>query len=142
MDPLAEAALAANSQFYRALSLADLGAMQRVWLDSADAACTHPNAETLHGWESIRESWRAIFENQGPLHVWASDVTVRVYGQTAEVTCLENVDTSRAPGGGLAQARGTNVFRLVIGQWKLLEHHAAPRPLRRRRRAPARFSPN
>jgi hypothetical protein len=52
------------------------------------------------------------------------------------------VDTSRVPGGGVAQARGTNVFRLVAGEWKMLEHHATPLPARQRRRAPARYSSN
>jgi len=142
MNAVIESVVFANSQFYRALSLADLGAMQRLWLESPDAACTHPNGETLQGWEAIRESWRVIFENQGPLQVWASDVAVRVYGQTAEVTCRENIDTSRAPGGGLAQARAANVFRRMAGQWKMLEHHATPIPVRDRLRRPARFSPN
>ncbi len=124
MDPEAEAILQANDQFYRALSLADLGAMQRLWLESADTVCVHPGWRPVFGWDAICESWRAIFANQGPLRVWASDAQVRVFGQTAEVACLENVDTGQVTGAGLIQLRATNLFRRVGKEWKLLEHHA------------------
>lgn len=120
------AVLAANAQFYRALSLADLGAMQRVWLDRPEAVCGHPGQPAVYGWPAIRESWRQIFANQGPLRVWASDAQVRLYGRTAEVLCLENIDTGRVAGAGLIQTRAVNLFRLEAGEWKLLEHHASP----------------
>jgi len=142
MDEQTEAVLAANDNFYRALSLADFNAMQRVWLPSADAVCLHPGWPALHGWEAIRESWRSIFKNQGPLHVWASEPQVRIYNQTAEVTCLENIDTGQVAGAGVMQTRATNVFRLAEGHWKLLEHHAVPLPPGSARKMPERFSPN
>ncbi|MGH2523583.1 MAG: nuclear transport factor 2 family protein, partial [Anaerolineales bacterium] len=41
MSDVIEAVLSANDAFYRALSLADFNAMQRVWLDSPDAVCVH-----------------------------------------------------------------------------------------------------
>jgi ketosteroid isomerase-like protein len=126
MDPEAEAVIQANDQFYRALSLADLGAMQRLWLESVDAVCIHPGWRPVYGWEAIRDSWRAIFVNQGPLRIWASEAQARVFGQTAEVTCLENIDTGQVAGAGLIQTRATNIFRRVGAEWKLLEHHAVP----------------
>ena len=143
MGNVTEAVLAANNSFYNALSLADFAAMQRVWLDSPDAVCVHPGWPALHGWTAIGESWRNIFQNQGPLHVWARQVQVRLYGQTAEVTCLENIDMSQVAGTGIIQTRATNIFRLVAerGEWKMLEHHALPLPGGSVRR-PERFSPN
>ncbi|HLE30712.1 MAG TPA: nuclear transport factor 2 family protein [Anaerolineales bacterium] len=123
-----EAVLIANENFYRALSLADLGAMQRVWLASEDAVCLHPGWPPLHGWKAIHASWERIFENQGPLHVWPSDAEVRLFGQTAEVTCIENIDTARIAGSGVLQTRATNIFRLVSQAWKMLEHHAVSLP--------------
>jgi ketosteroid isomerase-like protein len=120
-----EAALErANAQFYAALSLADLGAMQRVWWASENAVCTHPGWQAIYGWSAIRESWQNIFAQQGPLHVWATEVQVRVYGQTAEVYCLENIDSGQLPNTGILQTQATNIFRLVKNDWKLLEHHA------------------
>ncbi len=126
MERIEDALLTANDQFYRALSLADLSAMTRLWVNTPDAVCQHPGSAPLYGWDAIYASWRSIFEHQGPLRVWATDVRVRVFGQTAEVTCLENVDTGQVAGSGILQTRATNLFRRVGGAWKLLEHHAAP----------------
>ena len=136
-----ESVLLANDNFYRALSLADLGAMTRVWLASPDAACLHPGGPPLHGWPAIRESWASIFAHQGPLRVWATEASVRLYGETAEVTCLENIDAGRVSGAGIWQTRATNIFRRVKSDWKMLEHHAvsvAPPKSQR----PERFSAN
>lgn len=126
MDADLDTVLEANARFYRALSLADLGAMQRLWLSSPDAVCIHPGWRPVYGWEAILDSWRAIFANQGPLRIWASAAQARIFGQTAEVTCLENIDTGQVAGAGLLQARATNLFRRHGAEWKLLEHHAVP----------------
>ena len=141
MDELSTAVLTINDSFYRALSLADLGAMERLWLASPDAVCVHPGWPPLYGWEAIAQSWRSIFENQGPLHVWPSEVRVRLYGQTAEVNCLENIDMSQVTPAGLLQTRATNVFRLIVKTWKMLEHHAVALPPGQPR-YPEKFSPN
>ena len=126
MDEDTGAILVANDQFYRALSLADFNAMERLWLATDDAVCAHPGRPPLHGWAAIRETWRAIFQNQGPLHIWPSEAQVRLFGLTAQVNCLENIDTARVPGAGVVQTRATNIFRRVDGAWKMLEHHAFP----------------
>lgn len=128
MDENTEPILNANHSFYVALSLADFKLMERVWLASPEAVCTHPGWPALHGWESIRESWRQIFENQGPLHVWPSEVELRLYGHTAEISCLENIDMAQVRGHGVLRTRATNIFRLVQHAWKVLEHHALPMP--------------
>ena len=144
MDDTTDALLTANASFYTALSLADLNLMQRLWLDAPEAVCLHPGWPALHGWDAIAASWGQIFENQGPLRIWASDVEVRLYGQTAEINCVENIDMSQVRGTGILQTRATNVFRLVDGAWKLLEHHALPMPNNAGRQTPPpeRFSSN
>jgi len=137
-----EAVLQANERFYRALSMADFNAMQRVWLASPDAICLHPGWPSLQGWPAIRASWQSIFKNQGLLRIWATDISARLYGQTAEVNCLENVDTGQVVGAALIQTRATNIFRRVGVDWKLLEHHAVPLPPHATPQAPERFSYN
>ena len=127
-DATLTAVLAVHTSFYTALSLADLSLMQRLWVDSPDAVCLHPGWPALHGWEAIRDSWRGIFENQGVVHIWPTAVQARLYGQTAEVTCLENIDMTGVRGSGVLQTRATNVLRLVDGDWKFLEHHAVSVP--------------
>lgn len=139
-DPLA-AVLAANHQFYQALSLADFAAMQNLWLPSPDAVCLHPGWPPIHGWAAIRDSWRGIFEHQGPLHVWPSEEQVRLYPLTAEVVCWENVEMGQVAGAGVVQTRATNVFRLVNTAWKMLEHHALPMRGTQAQK-PERFSQN
>jgi ketosteroid isomerase-like protein len=128
MDP--QAIIAAlthvNDQFYRALSLADFNAMQRLWLESEAAVCVHPGWTPLYGWDAIRESWRSIFANQGPVHIWPTEVEVRVFGLTAEVNCVENMDAGQIAGTGVVQTRARNVFRRVNDEWKMLQHYAAP----------------
>ena len=128
MDDVSPAVLAANQSFYTALSLADYNLMERLWLAAPEAVCLHPGWPPLHGWEAIGQSWREIFRNQGPLRVWPSDVQLRLYGQTAEVNCLENIDMNQVRAAGILQARATNIFRLVTGAWKMLEHHATSVP--------------
>ncbi len=123
-DATLAAVLAVHTNFYTALSLADLALMQRLWLDSPDAVCVHPGWAALNGWEAIRESWRGIFENQGVVRIWPTEVQVRLYGQTAEITCLENIDLTGVRGSGMGQARATNILRQVGREWKFLEHHA------------------
>jgi hypothetical protein len=127
-DEVESAVLAANTSFYTALSLADFSLMDRLWLASPEAVCIHPGWGALHGWDAISQSWRQIFQNQGPLHVWPSDVQLRLYGQTAEVNCLENIDMTQVRGTGIIQTRATNVFRQVARVWKMLEHHAVSLP--------------
>jgi ketosteroid isomerase-like protein len=128
MDDPSAAVLAANLSFYTALSLADYNLMERVWLAAPEAVCIHPGWPALHGWEPIRQSWREIFRSQGPLRIWPTELQLRLYGQTAEVNCLENIDMNQVRGAGILQTRATNVFRLVGGAWKMLEHHATSVP--------------
>lgn len=128
MDALTEAVLAANTQFYHALSMADYEAMRRVWLEADEAVCAHPGQPPLMGWEAIAASWRTIFEHQGLLYVWPSDLQVRLFGQTAEVLCLENIDVGQAPQGGIVRAQATNLFRRAAGAWKMVEHRVWPLP--------------
>ena len=66
------------------------------------------------------------------LHFLLTDVRVRVDGDTAVVTCTENILTGEsAPGGrvgGIGAAAATNVLRRRAGTWRLLTHHASPLP--------------
>lgn len=135
MDAI-EAVCRVNDRFYIALSLADFAAMERLWVNSADAVCIHPGWPPLYGWEAIRKSWREIFRHQGPLHIWATEARVRIFGQTAEVRCLENIDTGQLAGFALLQTRAVNIFRAVGSTWKILEHHAMPAQTPPQRPAP------
>jgi ketosteroid isomerase-like protein len=124
MDAKTIAVLNANWAFYQALAVADFMAMRRLWLDSPDTICVHPGHPPLHGLEAILESWRQMLSSQGPLFIWPSEPTVRVFGKTAEVVCYENIETGEL--AGIVQTRAVNIFREVGRRWKMVEHHTRP----------------
>ncbi len=122
-----EAAIrAADAAFYRAFGDLDFAAMSRCWLHAPDVTCVQPGWSPLHGWEEVRESWRAIFANTGFMTVRPSDVRVQVSGDLGVLTCVENL-YSVNPGGTVQGAVAcTHVYRRVAGAWKLVVHHGSP----------------
>ena len=115
-----------NQRFYRALSSQSLRAMGRVWLQESWVKCVHPNWELLTGWKRIRKSWATIFRNTEHMEIQASEVSIRVTGDSAWVSCLENIESYRNANFSRSQAQGTNLFLRVKGKWYLVHHHASP----------------
>ena len=148
MDSVSEAVVTANARFYRALGKADLEAMSDLWLHSDESTCVHPGWPMLEGWQAVRESWAAIFKNQGPFRAWPGKVAVHIDGTTAWVTrfalrpIAENLDPSRKLTDVLIQTQATNIFRLTGGEWKMLHHHASPLPTGGGLGQGGRISPN
>ena len=115
-----------NRRFYQALSSQSLRAMGRVWLQEPWVKCVHPNWELLTGWKRIRKSWATIFRNTEHMVIQASEVSIRVNGDSAWVSCLENIESYRNANFSRSQAQGTNLFLRVKGKWYLVHHHASP----------------
>ena len=115
-----------NQRFYRALSSQSLRAMGKVWLQESWVKCVHPNWELLTGWKRIRKSWATIFRNTEHMEIQASEVSIRVTGDSAWVSCLENIESYRNANFSRSQAQGTNLFLRVKGKWYLVHHHASP----------------
>ena len=120
----------ANERFYRALEDCELAEMEALWLHEDWVKCVHPGWELITGWEKVRESWERIFQNTKGIRVTATDVSLRVEGDFAWVTCTENlalfVDNSAAPASAVTTA--TNLFSRVGEQWLLVHHHASQVP--------------
>lgn len=123
-----EAVLSANAYFYRVLSLADTEVMRGIWFVSPDVTCIHPGWEAITGYERIQQSWASIFGNQGPLHVWPGEETVRLESGQAWVTCIENIDLTATEAGCIVQARAVNGFKATPAGWKLIQHRAESIP--------------
>ena len=115
-----EAVLFANEAFYRAFADGDLAAMDAVWASVAPVACIHPGWNLLDGREAVMASWRAILDNPKRPDISSVGGAVKVYDNTAVVTCYETV------GGGYLVA--TNIFIREAGAWKLVHHQAGPTP--------------
>lgn len=131
-----DAVLAANTALYNAFETADIDLMGAVWVeDPADGevACVHPGWAPVHGRGAVLRSWSVIMANTPYIQFVLTDVTVRVAGDVAVVTCGENILTDlpgpqdAAPGGFAGgHAVATNVFRRTPTGWRLWVHHASP----------------
>ena len=115
----------ANARFYRAFESLEIAEMDAVWSHRDDVRCIHPGWCLLSGWDTVRQSWAAIFKGSREMRFSLSDVDVHVTGDLAWVTCTENI---------LSQARGqvavtsllaTNVFERRGGEWLMTHHHAS-----------------
>jgi ketosteroid isomerase-like protein len=119
----------ANAHFYRALAELDIEAMEEVWRHEDWVVCVHPGWPMMTGWAGIQESWMRIFENTKMMNVSPEDVSVRVDGNVAWVSCIENISTFYDAGLQSSYAQATNVFQRVDGAWKMVVHHASPLPV-------------
>ncbi|MEV0320719.1 nuclear transport factor 2 family protein [Streptomyces sp. NPDC050658] len=136
----------ANTAFYEALERGDFDEVSGMWLDTGDAittgsgdaanaiSCVHPGWPVLTGRGEVLRSYALIMANTEYIQFFLTDVHVGVAGDTALVTCTENILSGGPPpegGGELGPLVGqlvvaTNVFRRTADGWKLWSHHASP----------------
>lgn len=119
----------ANADFYRALESGVLERMEDVWAHDDWVRCVHPGWEMIVGWRRVRESWEMIFEGGQRMRASPSDVWVRVLGEIAWVSCLENITVFNESDFDSAQAAATNLFVWRDGRWLMVHHHASPIPM-------------
>jgi uncharacterized protein (TIGR02246 family) len=119
---------AANTALYEALESADVDRMAQVWDDEDPDAlvCVHPGWPMLRGRSQVLRSFSAIMANTPYIQFFLTDVDVRVAGDTAVVTCTENILTEVSQDGSSGQVVATNVFRLRPAGWRLQVHHGSP----------------
>ncbi|MGW5866351.1 nuclear transport factor 2 family protein [Streptomyces sp. NPDC055239] len=102
--------------------------------DEAAISCVHPGWPVLTGRGEVLRSYALIMANTEYIQFFLTDVHVGVAGDTALVTCTENILSGGPPpegGGELGPLVGqlvvaTNVFRRTVDGWKLWSHHASP----------------
>jgi ketosteroid isomerase-like protein len=139
---------AANTAFYEALEQGDFEALSALWLDPADLgvdeeyhdpadtgviSCVHPGWPVLTGRGEVLRSYALIMANTDYIQFFLTDVHVSVTGDTALVTCTENILSGGPPTDGeeLGPLVGqlvvaTNVFHRTPDGWKLWSHHGSP----------------
>ena len=124
-DAEVEAVKAVNLRFYQAFGSLDIEEMERVWETSDRAMCVHPGWRLLIGWGDIKASWEGIFYNTTLMHFNITDTRVVVQGDSAWVSCVENISSvmdGRATNFGV---QATNVFVRSEGAWRMVHHHAS-----------------
>ena len=129
MTPDEQAVEAVNLALYEAFETADAERMGRVW-DEADpdaVVCVHPGWPMLRGRGQVLRSWSAVMAGTDYIQFFLTDVRIAVEGDTAVVTCTENVLTEVSESGdGNAAVAATNVFRRRPDGWRLQVHHGSP----------------
>ena len=120
---------AANGAFYRALESGVMERMEAVWAHEDWVRCVHPGWEMIVGWARVRESWETIFEGGQHMRASPSEVSVRVLGELAWVSCLENITVFNESSFDSAQAAATNLFVRRDAGWLMVLHHASPIPV-------------
>lgn len=120
--------LAVNQAFYEALESLSLEKMDLAWWHEDWVICIHPGWDLIQGWEEVRESWATIFRSTEYMRVAVSRPLVHVFGDTAWITCIENVTSTFAQGFSTGLVEATNIFVRRNGQWRMVHHHAAPLP--------------
>ncbi|MBB1252671.1 nuclear transport factor 2 family protein [Streptomyces sp. OF3] len=133
---------AANTALYEALERGDLETLGELWAGGAqdvevadgDVSVVHPGWPVLLGRSEVLRSYALIMASTEYIQFFLTDVEISVLGDTALVTCTENIlsggpaeeDGSVGPLiGGLVVA--TNVFRRgADGEWRLWARHGSP----------------
>ena len=113
-----QAIAAANEAFYRAFSLRDLPAMDRLWAHVAEVACIHPGWAPCQGRKAVMESWSGILANPESPSVRCLQPRVSLHGPLGLVVCYEAIEGS--------YLIATNLFVEEGGGWKLVHHQAGP----------------
>ena len=120
-----DAVIAANLGFYEAFGSLDIQRMDSVWEPSDRVLCVHPGWPALTGWEKIRNSWQGIFDNTALMHFNITDAQAIVHGDSAWVSCVENI-TSVVDGRARSFAvQATNIFVRSDDGWRMVHHHAS-----------------
>jgi uncharacterized protein (TIGR02246 family) len=119
---------AANTALYEALESADVDRMAALWdEDEPDAVvCVHPGWPMLRGRSQVLRSFSAIMANTPYIQFFLTDLDIRVEGDTAVVTCTENILTAVSEQGSTGEVVATNVFRRRRDGWRLQVHHGSP----------------
>ncbi|MDG4861487.1 nuclear transport factor 2 family protein [Streptomyces sp. T-3] len=133
----ATAVEAANTAFYEAMERGDFEELSGLWLSGDEGgdgvSCIHPGWPVLSGRGEVLRSYALIMANTEYIQFFLTDLRIGVSGDTALVTCTENI-LSGGPaeeGGELGPLVGqlvvaTNVFRRTPDGWKMWSHHASP----------------
>lgn len=126
----------ANTAFYETLERGDFDELSALWLTPADLgideeyhdpadsgviSCVHPGWPVLTGRGEVLRSYALIMANTEYIQFFLTDVHVSVTGDTALVTCTENILS-----GGPSPTTATNWARSSASSWSPRTCSGAP----------------
>ncbi|MGO4457994.1 nuclear transport factor 2 family protein [Streptomyces sp. NBC_00925] len=127
-----EAVEEVNATFYEAMERGDFDALSALWLED-EISCVHPGWPVLSGRGEVLRSYALIMSHTEYIQFFLTDTKVALIGDTALVTCTENILSGGPSGeaGELGPLVGqlvvaTNVFRRTPEGWRLWSHHGSP----------------
>lgn len=120
-----------NDLFYKALGTRDLDLMSKVWVRDRRAGCVHPGWIILRSWEAIHQSWENIFDPEDQVDITISDVSVDIRGNTAWLTCIQQMVYIKRDPVTYNLSLSTNIFEKTPDGWLMVIHHASPIPATR-----------
>ena len=127
-----EEVTAVNQRYYAALEAGDLDAMEALWLEGPAAgsvSAIYPGSPAVHGRREVLRTFAVLMANTSYIQFILTDLHVAVAGDTAFVSCTENVLTPGNKSGAVfaaGRAVATKVFLRSHGEWRLWQHHASP----------------
>ena len=124
-DSSVDGVLAANLRFYQACGSLDIEEMDKVWEPSDRVLCIHPGWRLLEGWNDVRKSWEGIFHNSTLMHFNISDAQAFVHGDSAWVSCVENITSVHDGRASNFAIQATNVFVRDGEGWLMVHHHGS-----------------
>jgi ketosteroid isomerase-like protein len=114
---------AANAEYYDAFERKALDILASIWEHSERTTCTHPGWASIHGTQTILDSYAAIFNGPQSLQVILTNEHVMVEGDFAYVSVDENLVDQR---GNASASAALNIFVWRGERWDMLVHHASP----------------
>lgn len=122
---------AATRDFYAAVESGDLDALVALWLPGSSTVCIHQGFGPVRGTMRILRSWALVMAQATYVHYVLTDEVVEMYGDTAVVTCTENVlsagRTTPVESFDGGRAIATHVLkRAPQRRWLLVARHASP----------------
>lgn len=116
----------ASEQFYAALNRmanGDSSPMEDVWSHSAAVTTMHPIGGREVGWDAVRASFEQVAQVASAGRVELKDQLIRVAGEVAYETGVEQGQLKLAGHEANIEHRVTNIYQRQAGAWKLVHHH-------------------
>lgn len=117
----------AENAFYEAFENRNLSAMMKVWAEDEEIICIHPNSTRVTGYNSIKESWRKLFEDKTRLQFhlrgqqYMQGMLLSIHSVMEHILVGSETEP-RAP------IIATNVYLLTANGWRMVIHHASASP--------------